>query len=248
MKDIHSHILYGIDDGSRDLDESITILKKLEKNNITDLVLTPHYIIGSKYDCDNKKKKEILDKLQKNTSIKLYLGNEIYIDNDILKYINEDKISSINGTKYILVEFPLSRKLSCVEELIFNLRNNDYIPIIAHPERYHYFTIDDLIKLVDLGCLFQGNITSLIGKYGRDAKNNLELLLKKQMISVLGTDTHRDFDYGIDEALLKLEKLVDSNYYNDLVEDNFDKIINNKNVPKYKIKTTKTFFRKEKIR
>ena len=248
MKDLHAHILYGIDDGSKDYENSIDILKKMEQNSITEIVLTPHYIIGSKYNSDNKTKKKLLESLKNKTKLKLYIGNEIYIDNDILEYIEKDKISSINNTKYLLVEFPLSRKLTCMYELIFELRKNNYIPIIAHPERYHYLKLDDLEKLIEGGCLFQGNITSLLNKYGSYAKRNFELLIKKHMIHVLGTDTHRDFDYNLEEALNKLKKITSSEYYMDLTERNFDKIVSNKKVNTYDIVKTHSFFRKEKIR
>ena len=89
MKDLHSHILMGIDDGSKDIETSIAILKKAQKENVTDIMLTPHYIKGSIYNADNNKKKSILKQLQQeikkeNIDIKLYLGNEIYADDDIL--------------------------------------------------------------------------------------------------------------------------------------------------------------------
>ena len=248
MKDLHTHILYGIDDGSIDYENSVRLLKKMEEASITDIVLTPHYIIGSKYNSDNKEKKRLQEKLMKETNIKLYLGNEIYIDNDILEYIEKDEISSINNTKYLLIEFPLSRKLTYMDELIFKLRKKGYIPIIAHPERYHYFKVEDLIELIESGCLLQGNITSLSNKYGGSAKRNLELLIKKKMIHVLGTDTHRDFDCDLDDALNKLRKITSSEYYLDLTEKNFDRIVNNKKVDVYDIVKTSSFFRKEKIR
>ena len=107
-----------------------------------------------------------------------------------------------------------------------------------------YQKLQDLIKQ---GCLFQGNITSLIGKYGINAKRNLKLLLKKNMIHVLGTDIHRN-DVDIKECEKRLKSLVDYNIYLDITTRNFDKIINNENVQVYDIKRVGSFFNKEKIR
>lgn len=248
MKDIHNHILFGIDDGSNSYQQSIEILKCLEERGVTDIVATPHYIMGTNYNSDNKKKLELLNKLQKKTSINLYMGNEVYIDTDILEHIKNNQISTINNSRYLLVELPLNEKLECANEIVFELRNNGIVPILAHPERYHYLTIDDLKKFIEQGCLLQGNIPSLLGKYGKNAKHNLELLLKKKMIHVLGTDTHSNFGIDIDKCLKLLKSMVDEEMYLDLLERNFTKIINNEKIVSYEIIDYKHWFKKELIK
>ena len=124
MKDLHSHILMGIDDGSKSLEESLEILKKAEQAGITDIVLTPHYIKNSKYDANNQKKKKLLNELSKEAralgiNVKLYLGNEVFIDNDIIKLIASKKIAKINNTRYILIELPMSSELNNALEIFF---------------------------------------------------------------------------------------------------------------------------------
>lgn len=238
MKDMHNHLLYGIDDGSTSLQQSIKTLNILEKGGVTDIVVTPHYIEGTNYNSNNKIKKTLLKELQQHTKIKLYLGQESYIDNNLLKLIQKDEISTINNTKYLLIEFPLTEKLEYANNIIFNLRDKGYIPVIAHPERYHYLSIEDLIYLKDIGCLLQGNITSLLGKYGKNAKRNLTLLLKKQMIDVLGTDNHGHY-INIEECLNKLSKIIDDDYKKEIIDNNFDKIINNEKITINKIIKTK---------
>ena len=248
MKDIHNHILYGIDDGSISYLDSIRILKELEQEQIHDILLTPHYIIGSDYNANNKKKQELLKTLKNNTSVNLYIGNEVYIDNDIIDYIKQGMISTINNTRYLLIELPLNEKLEIMYDIIFELRSYGVIPIVAHPERYHYLKLEDLIKLIDQGCLLQGNITSLNNKYGKDAKDNLILLLKKHMIHVLGTDTHRNGKINLKEALDTLKKIVDVEIYKDLTYRNFDKIINDIDINTYEIVNTSNIFKKEKLK
>ena len=246
MKDIHNHLLYNIDDGSISLEDSIEILNDLYGKGVTDIVLTPHYIIGTNYNSNNKKKMELLKKLKQNTKVNLYLGNEIYLDNNIIDYIKKGEISTINNSKYLLVELPLSEKLDSAKDIIFELVSNGAVPIIAHPERYHYLSLKDLEDFINQGCLLQGNISSLIGKYGEDAKKNLELLLKKHMIHVLGTDTHRH-KIDITSCLNSLKAIIDENMFNDLTINNFDNIVNDKDVEAYEIIDTKGFF-KEKLK
>lgn len=246
MKDIHNHLLYGIDDGSTSLEQSIKILNILEKGGVTDIVVTPHYIEGTNYNSNNKTKQSLLKKLQKHTKIKLYLGQESYIDNNLIELIQKDEISTINNTKYLLIEFPLTEKLEYANNIIFNLRDKGYIPIIAHPERYHYLNLEDFIYLKDIGCLLQGNITSLVGKYGTNAKKNLTLLLKKHMVDVLGTDNHGHY-INIEECLDKLNKIIDINYQKEITDINFNKIINNEKITINKIVKTKNILG-EKIR
>ena len=247
MKDIHNHLLYGIDDGSDSLDTSIHLLNDLKHRGVTDIVLTPHYIIGTDYNINNSSKMRILKELKKHTDIKLYLGNEVYIDNNIVEHIINGEISTINNSRYLLMELPLEEKLESTNQIIFRLRDRGIIPIIAHPERYHYLSIKDLEKLIDQGCLLQGNITSLINKYGKNARKNLELLLKKHMIHVLGTDTHSHV-LDIEKCMNILSSLINQNIYDDITCKNFDRIVNNKNIEIYPVLQTRNFFKREKFR
>lgn len=248
MKDLHNHLLYGIDDGSKSYQDSIEILRNLEKEGVTAIVVTPHYIIGSIYNSNNIQKDKLLKELQKDTKINIYLGNEVYIDNKIIDEIKNDNISTINNSRYILIELPLKKRLECAKDILFGLRNEGYIPIIAHPERYHYISLDELEKYIDMGCLLQGNITSLDDKYGKKARHNLELFLKKNMIHVLGSDTHSSNIDRIKLCCDKLKKIVNTNMYEDLINNNFERIINDEEVPKYEIIKTNKLFQKEKIK
>ena len=247
MKDIHNHLLYGIDDGSESLVESIKLLKAIKKEGITEIVFTPHYIIGSSYNNNAKKNKELLKALSKKTSIKLYLGNEVFIDNDVVSYIEKGEISTINDSRYLLVEFPLNEKLDIGKVLIGNLIRNGIVPIIAHPERYHYYKLKDFEDFINEGCLLQGNITSLIDKYGVKSRKNLELLLKKDMIHVMGTDTHRSV-LDIKKCEDYLEKVVSKERKEELLNTNFDIIVKDKEFNIYEIKELKGIERFKNIK
>ena len=197
MIDIHNHLLYGIDDGSRTIEESIDVLKDMEKCGYTDIILTPHYIDGSRYSSTKKDNQKMLEELQKelnknNISINLYLGNEIYIDDDINEFLDKNYVSSLNDTKYLLIELPMSGEYTGYQEVFNDLIKRGYKVILAHPERYLTFQDDyDLIyELKDMGVLFQCNIDSLVGKYGPFAKDMIIQLLIEGQVSFLATDIH----------------------------------------------------------
>ena len=229
MKDLHNHILFNIDDGSTSIDKSIEILNLLKTRGVTDIVATPHYIIGTNYNSNNKEKIKILNELQKNTDIKIYLGNEVYIDTGISNLLNTD-ISTINGSRYILIELPMNRKSTIIDDVLYELSKKNIIPIIAHPERYtsYYKDYEFFQDLIDKGCLLQGNIGSLYNKYGLKAKRMIKGLLKKRMISFMASDIHHDssdlYSKNINKDLYKL--LKDKDYIDNILENNARVIIN----------------------
>ena len=238
MKDIHTHILYDIDDGAKTLEESLDILKKASLNGVTDIVLTPHYIKDSKYSANNNEKEEKLNILKQelkknNIDINLYLGNEVYIDEDINTLLKKD-ISTINNSRYILIELPLNSKPLFLDEVLYGIVKEGLIPIIAHPERYkaYYKNYDFFDNLIKKGCLFQSNIGSLYGDYGRKSKKMFKELLKRNMIHFIGSDIHtknsKTYEKNIEKDLFKIVK--DKEKVENLLINNTDKVINNKDI------------------
>ena len=234
MIDIHTHILPGIDDGAKTIEESLNILKKAHDSNITDIVLTPHFIVNSKYNTNNKDKYKLLNILNEelisnNININLYLGNEVYIDTGISNLLNTD-ISTINNSRYMLIELPMNRKSTIIDDVLYELSKKNIIPIIAHPERYtsYYKDYEFFQDLIDKGCLLQGNIGSLYNKYGLKAKRMIKGLLKKRMISFMASDIHHDssdlYSKNINKDLYKL--LKDKAYIDNILENNARVIIN----------------------
>ncbi len=222
MIDIHCHILPGIDDGAKDIAESIAILKKAETAGVTDLILTPHYIKGTKYNADNTKKWELLQKLTKvakkeGLKINLYLGNEIYIDEDLPEMLTDEdgekkyELATLNSKKYVLIELPVQHEDLTAPNTLFELIRSGLVPVIAHPERYEYIqrNLKYAEELVRIGCVLQGDYLALTGKYGKAPKKALKRLLKKDLIFCLASDTHHERDeYQLDVTQKKLQKLL----------------------------------------
>ena len=195
--DIHCHLLYGVDDGSKSIEESIRILKDMYNYGYHDIILTPHYISDSKYcssKSENQKRlKELKKELEKEKiGINLYLGNEIFIDYNILELLKEKEITSLNDSKYLLIELPMSGEFEGYEEVFMEVMNQGYQVILAHPERYLAFQKDfnKIYELEQIGVLFQSNLDSLVGGYGSGAKKMIKRLLKEKKLSFLATDIH----------------------------------------------------------
>lgn len=237
MKDLHSHLLFGIDDGSSSLDESVTLIKKASEEGITDIMITPHYMEGSQYNCNNKKKKELFDRLvdevKKNKiKVNLYLGNEVYISENIVELLNKREIMTLHNSKYLLLEFPSGNMLYNTKEIIYELVVMGCVPIIAHPERYRIFQRhpEHMEEYLRMGVLLQGNYKSLFGVYGKDAKKTLKYFLQKGWITFLGSDCHHDDKFNVKKLKKKLKSILKSDsMVEDLLNNNFDKVIKDEN-------------------
>lgn len=233
MIDIHSHILDNVDDGSKNIDESVNIIKNLVQKGITNIFLTPHYIIDSDYQLKNSIKKEKYENLvsileKENIDVNLYLGNEVYIDSKVSSFIKEDNLT-LNNTNYILLEFPLNGGFNNQYGIISGLIEKGYKVILAHPERY--LNVQKDIKVLDeyknIGVLFQANIGSLFKMYGKTAEKTVKKLLKKKYIDFLGTDIHNNhYNYSyLDKLDKKLNKLCDLTYIEKIKEKNAEEFL-----------------------
>ena len=233
MIDIHSHIIPGVDDGARNFDESVGIIKELAAQGVTDIIASPHFVNETIYVSPAKSNKELLEKLRgflkdEGVEVNLYLGNEIFIDEDILGLLKKGLVSPLVGSKYLLVELPFSETSMSYEDIFASLLENGYKVLLAHPERYPFFH-DDYEKLVELyknGVLFQCNMASLVGKYGKNAFKTVRRLAKDDFIFAFGNDAHHFGHNGyVKAAMKKLSKYYDNNGLKRVLEGNAKKIL-----------------------
>lgn len=234
MIDFHSHILPGIDDGSRSIEQTIRMLKEAKEAGFTKIISTSHYMEGY-YESDEAERTELLNEVQKNISgIELYLGNEIYITNNMVKLIENKQASTINNSKYVLFEFPLSAKSMNDKEVVYRLIENGFVPVIAHPERYSYVQDNPeyIEELAEMGALFQANYGSIIGMYGKKAEKTLKKLLKNDLIRFFGSDSHRiDQVYTkMPKILKKLHKVLSDEEIEEFTVINPQKVLNNEDI------------------
>lgn len=237
MIDIHSHILPDIDDGARTIEESMEIIKNASKNGVTDLIVTPHFILGSDYEANNVTKRKLITKLKRQITkeklpINIYMGNEVFVENDMLKLKTDGLISTLNNSRYLLFELPLNDNYIGVNDILFSLSCKNYTGVIAHPERYAIVKKDPsvVLQFIEHGALVQCNIGSFFGHYGSKAKDAAFLLLKHHAISFIGSDIHHSYsDYydKIEELKRLMRKYVTEEEIEDLLVNNAKKVINN---------------------
>lgn len=234
MIDLHSHILPSIDDGASSMEESLELLEKAVFYGVTDLVLTPHFIVGS-YDADNEKKILLLEELkqkvsERNLPISLYLGNEVFVENNLLELLETGKITTLHRSRYLLFEVPRLDLYQGIYDIIFFLQSKGIRPILAHPERYLIIQKDPnvALKLKEQGVLFQVNLGSFVGTYGKSVQDCALLLAKHRMIDFVSSDIHHIHHCHykhIDEVKKILKKILTEDEVEHLFSLNAKKVL-----------------------
>ena len=195
MIDIHSHVIPCVDDGSPSLETSISLVKEEIRQGVRKIICTPHYRRGmfetSKEDIltqYNLLKEEIK---KENLDIELFLGQEIYLRgyDSLSKYLDIDRVFSMNGKNYLLIEFSYTRELD-LSEIAYNAKLRGFTPIIAHIERYEYVDLDKAYDIIEAGGLIQVNAASIIGKEGSRIKKRARKYLKSGVVSFISSDIH----------------------------------------------------------
>ena len=196
--DIHTHIIPGVDDGSPDMESSLEMLRISYDEGCRDIILTPHYMLDrNSYTYEGIEEK--FEELKKTVTsdggfkdLKLYLGSEILYEEGVVTKLREGKIHTLNGTRYVLVEYNIRTPFSEILHSIDELTQARFRPVIAHVERYNALEgkPDRLDELIDKGCLLQMNISSVEGGFLNENKRWCRKLLKNGYITLLGTDTH----------------------------------------------------------
>jgi len=191
--DLHSHLIPGIDDGAKDLDDSVTIIKELINQGFSKIITTPH-IMSDLYKNTPETIHSGLEILKRrlandNIEIDISAAAEYYVDYDFEQRIGNEKFLTF-GEKYLLIEFSFLESPRNMYDIIFKLQLEGYVVVLAHPARYQYFNLKDYESLINRGVLFQLNLLSLIGYYSNQVKTNAKLLIDNKFVSFVGTDCH----------------------------------------------------------
>ncbi|MBV9963441.1 MAG: histidinol phosphatase [Parafilimonas sp.] len=196
--DMHSHLLPALDDGLQSIDDAINFIKELKELGYQKLICTPH-ILSDVYP---NSPETILPKLElvrnalkeNNIDMQVEAAAEYMVDLDFENYMNEGKQLLTFGKNLILIEMSYAAASNNIENVIFQLKLKGLQPVLAHPERYNYYfgNLQVFQRFIDLGCYLQINILSLLGYYGDAAKNTAQNLLKKNMVTLVGTDMHHE--------------------------------------------------------
>ncbi|WP_423800060.1 tyrosine-protein phosphatase [Neobacillus sp. SAB-20_R2A] len=251
MIDLHCHILPGIDDGARDLSESIEMARKAASQGIRTIVATPHHL-NNQYE---NPKQIILEKTaelnrqlqQENIDVKIVPGQEVRIHGELLKGYAKDEIQPIHNSNYVLVEFPSNHVPRYANQLFYDMQLEGLIPIIVHPERNQQINEqpDILYRMVEKGALTQVTAASISGDFGKKIKRFTLQLVEANLTHFIASDAH-----NVKSRTFKLREafdIIQKNYGNEMVyllQENAANVLNGyhvyKEVPE-KIKKKKLF-------
>ncbi|MGN6196264.1 MAG: tyrosine-protein phosphatase [Ginsengibacter sp.] len=195
-QDIHSHILPGLDDGSPDVETSLQLLQSLSDAGIRKFICTPH-VIGDMYRNTPETINQALSKLrnavkQNGMSMEINAGAEYMLDDHFLELLRKKEPLMKLTKNYILTELSYSTAPEKLEKISFEININNYLPLMAHPERYPYYhkNYDAYYRLKELGFLLQVNLLSLTGYYGKNVAKAAKFILENKLADFVGTDLH----------------------------------------------------------
>lgn len=237
MIDIHNHIIYQFDDGPKSIDEAVDMLKMAADQGITDVFATSHFseVIPPPLEEDYFWKLDVLrnEVRDKEISVRLHSGSEMFFHHYMQETIKQTRVSTLGGLEnYVLMEFPLFLMPAGVEDTLYRLTMEGYIPIIAHPERYSslYNNPQKILNFIKYGGLLQVNAGSVLGDFGRTAKKIAMWLLENHLVHFLGSDAHSPSGgrtFKLLQAAHELEAYLDKDYILSLVEGNPRCILDN---------------------
>lgn len=195
--DIHSHILAGIDDGAKQIEESAKMLQIAAEDGITAIIATPHF----HYSRGHAKPEKIRRRLselraaakEQELSIRLYAGNELYYSEDLIRIVKAGEALTMAGSDYVLLEFSENTEQRTIQNGVYEFLSEGYYPIIAHVERYRAFLDNPgfAAEITDLGAYCQINaksLTSGIMDFGK--KRFVNSMIENGLVSFIATDAH----------------------------------------------------------
>lgn len=227
--DIHSHLLPGIDDGAKNLDDSLLLITALQGFGAKQLITTPH-IIQYFYENDVqsiKSTEQIFHKNleQNNISIPIRAAAEYMMDESFVNLFQSGELLTIKDN-YVLVEMSYLNPPIQLYSILFELQVAGYIPILAHPERYTFFhnNLNEYNKLINAGCLFQLNLLSVVGYYGAGITTAANFLLKNGFYNYVGSDVHHNNHIAAFERKISIKdtkpliEIINNNQFFKIVE------------------------------
>jgi protein-tyrosine phosphatase len=239
MIDIHSHILPGLDDGAKNMEETLGMVRQLHEAGFKTLIATPHVLEGK----DFLPSAEILattEQVRKRVAeagipVEILPGAENYIFPDMAKWAREGQLLTLGHTeKCILVELPMFEIPLYTDQVFFELQVNGLTPVLAHPERNRGLVEESkrLLEWARKGVLFQLDLTSLSGRYGPQARRLAELMLHSDLIHFIGSDAHRvsQSESTYHEALRSVWELVGESKFQELTSINPQNVLEGKDV------------------
>ena len=190
--DIHSHILPGIDDGAKTLEDTEFLLEEMKQLGFTKVITTPH-TMSTVWENTPETIQNASIKVKSELSLpfEIQAASEYLLDESVITKAKNKELLTVKGN-FVLVELSYLNAPIQLYDFLYQLQLSGYHVVLAHPERYSYIHSNkkEYQKLKKAGCLFQLNLLSTVGYYGKDAADIANYLLKKEMYDFTGSDIH----------------------------------------------------------
>lgn len=219
MVDMHSHILYAVDDGPKTMDESVELLSLAVDDGLTDIISTSH-VLHPMYNVAVDDVLNQVHQLQQYLTahqlpLSIHTGHEIRIHENVVEKLKNKEVLSLANSRYVLIELPSSSVPTFTKLLLSEIQQAGYIPIIAHPERNKAIAEnpEKLRELINSGALAQITAGSVAGHFGKSVQQLSLKLIEANCIHTYGSDVHNKetrpflFDAGL--TYLEKNKLAD---------------------------------------
>lgn len=215
MIDLHCHILPGVDDGAKNMEDSMDMARTAVEEGITHVLATPHYKNGH-WDVVKGDLLPLVDEVQaeldaRGIPLTIFPGQEVRITGELMEDIAADDIQFIDeGNQYVLIEFPTPSIPAYTESLFFELQRSGVTPIIVHPERNHAVLKDPnvLLPFIERGALAQLTAASYTGGFGKEIQQVSTKLIEANLVHFIASDAHnvKSRSFHMRAAFDKLEK------------------------------------------
>lgn len=233
--DIHSHILPSVDDGAKDMEMTLQMLRTAKQQEIEQIIATPHYNPQrSRFSQEDIQRSydQVCTLIQEKVpGIQLHLGNEVFYSYSVAEGLEKGEILTLAGSDYVLVEFRPDTDFRTMQQALSNIQMAGYLPILAHIERYAVLLKDFALaeELHEMGVHIQVNASSVTGNNGWKVKRYIARLMKYDLLDFIATDAHSDGHRAphLKEAAQYLDKKMGTEYTDKILYDNPTKIITN---------------------
>ena len=231
--DIHCHIVPNVDDGAADIKETARMLKMEYRQGVRNIIVTPHFRPGM-FETPLEKIKDQFNHVQQDAheignDLSVYLGCEFHANMDMISMLRDGKVTTMAGSRYVLMEFSGSTDASYMRDRLYSLLSSGYRPIAAHIERYECTRndLDFVEELVDMGAYMQVNADAVIGKEGFSAKRFCRKLMKYGLLHFVGSDCHGSTGRisRIGEAYSQIARKMGEDYAREIFVENPQKIL-----------------------
>lgn len=239
MIDIHCHILPGVDDGPKTIEESVIMAKEAVKEGVSTIIATPHHRNNSFVNpkeviiLEVSKLNQVL--VNENIPLKILPGQEIRIFGEILEDYQKGEIQTLNNSNYIFIEFPSSSVPRYSEKLLYEIQIEGFTPIIVHPERNKELLDDPkiLYNLVKNGALTQVTASSIAGYFGKTIKKFSQQLIESNLTHFVASDAHNihNRSFKLNEAFETIENRFGLDYVHFFTE-NSEFLLSNQSIYK----------------